>query len=97
MGRNSKTLTKTNDTAPDAPAEDEKPTISFAELGLAPEILRALDDLGYTTPTPPFLQPYKAKMYWGSPRQVPGKPGLSRSQSFTVCHKDGPVRACRDA
>jgi len=25
---------------------------TFAELGLAPDILRALDDLGYATPTP---------------------------------------------
>jgi len=25
---------------------------TFAELGLAPDILRALDEMGYVTPTP---------------------------------------------
>jgi len=57
MGRKSKTLTKTNETSAadesaEAPKKDDTPTISFAELGLAPQILKALDDIGYTTPTP---------------------------------------------
>ena len=40
----------------DAPIEqvaaDEQPTVRFADLGLAPEILRALTDQGYVHPTP---------------------------------------------
>jgi len=52
MGRKSKTLTKTKETASDTPEKDDTPTISFAELGLAPQILKALDDIGYSTPTP---------------------------------------------
>ena len=40
----------------DAPVEkvaaDEQPTVRFADLGLAPEILRALNDQGYVHPTP---------------------------------------------
>ncbi|RZA35781.1 MAG: ATP-dependent helicase, partial [Lysobacteraceae bacterium] len=30
---------------------DEAPTVRFADLGLAPEILRALNDQGYVHPT----------------------------------------------
>ena len=52
MGRKCKTLTKTKETASDTPEKDDTPTISFAELGLAPQILKALDDIGYSTPTP---------------------------------------------
>ncbi|WP_229422906.1 DEAD/DEAH box helicase [Telluria aromaticivorans] len=33
-------------------AADEQPTVRFADLGLAPEILRALNDQGYVHPTP---------------------------------------------
>ncbi|SFD85699.1 DEAD/DEAH box helicase [Massilia yuzhufengensis] len=33
-------------------AADETPTVRFADLGLAPEILRALTDQGYVHPTP---------------------------------------------
>jgi len=33
-------------------AADEAPTVRFADLGLAPEILRALTDQGYVHPTP---------------------------------------------
>ena len=45
----------TDDKANDAPAEtnpDDEVKVSFADLGFIPEILKALDDVGYTTPTP---------------------------------------------
>ena len=35
-----------------APAAEPAPEITFADLGLAPEILRAVTDEGYTKPTP---------------------------------------------
>ena len=35
-----------------APAADAAPEITFADLGLAPELLRAVTDEGYTKPTP---------------------------------------------
>src|SRR5215472_6805394 len=39
--------------APDAPGEQpESPTKAFAALGLGPEALRAVEDLGYGAPTP---------------------------------------------
>ncbi len=34
------------------PAADPAPEITFSDLGLAPEILRALNDMGYSKPTP---------------------------------------------
>src|SRR5574343_1894308 len=36
----------------DTPAAEAAPEITFADLGLAPEILRAVTDEGYTKPTP---------------------------------------------
>jgi ATP-dependent RNA helicase RhlE len=49
-------MTETSSAPADAAAvvedgADEAPP-SFAELGLAPDVLRAIDDAGYTTPTP---------------------------------------------
>ncbi len=38
--------------APEAPAAEPAPVVQFRDLGLAPEILRALDELGYKVPTP---------------------------------------------
>jgi ATP-dependent RNA helicase RhlE len=38
--------------APEAPEADPAPVVQFRDLGLAPEILRALDELGYKVPTP---------------------------------------------
>ena len=35
-----------------APAPESTPEITFADLGLAPELLRALNDMGYSKPTP---------------------------------------------
>ena len=34
------------------PAAEAAPEISFADLGLAPELLRAVLEMGYTKPTP---------------------------------------------
>ena len=94
MGRNSKTLTKTNDTAPDAPVKDVKPTISFAELGLAPQILKALDDIGYTTPTPIQAQAIPAALQG---RDVLGiaQTGTGKTGAFTlpVLHRMSQGRA----
>src|SRR5215208_7154153 len=49
-------MTETSSAPADAAAvvedgADQAPP-SFAELGLAPDVLRAIDDAGYTTPTP---------------------------------------------
>jgi ATP-dependent RNA helicase RhlE len=38
--------------APAAPSTEPPPVVQFRDLGLAPEILRALDELGYKVPTP---------------------------------------------
>ena len=38
--------------AASTPAADAAPEITFADLGLAPELLRAVTDEGYTKPTP---------------------------------------------
>ena len=38
-------------------AADVAPEITFADLGLAPELLRAVLDEGYTKPTPIQAQP----------------------------------------
>ncbi|RZV44224.1 MAG: DEAD/DEAH box helicase, partial [Acidimicrobiales bacterium] len=94
MGRESKTLTNNNDTASDAPVKDEKPTISFAELGLAPQILKALDDLGYTTPTPIQAQAIPAAL---EGRDVLGiaQTGTGKTGAFTlpVLHRMSQGRA----
>jgi superfamily II DNA/RNA helicase len=34
------------------PAGDDTPKFSFADLGLSPEVMRAIEDSGYTSPTP---------------------------------------------
>lgn len=53
INRKRKTLTKTPDeAAPENSAADEEINVSFKDLGFIPEILKALDDLGYENPTP---------------------------------------------
>src|SRR5574343_411097 len=37
---------------PGTPATEAAPEVTFADLGLAPELLRALNDMGYSKPTP---------------------------------------------
>jgi len=85
-------LTSSSDTTEipaDAPVE-----VSFAELGLAPKILKALDDMGYETPTPIQAQaiPYALQQ-----RDVLGiaQTGTGKTGAFTlpVMHKLSKGRA----
>lgn len=94
MGRESKTLTNTDDTASDAPVKDEKPTISFAELGLAPQILKALDDIGYTTPTPIQAQAIPAALQGKDVLGI-AQTGTGKTGAFTlpVLHRMSQGRA----
>ncbi len=41
-----------DDGYPEAPDQDESPVSGFTDLGLSPEIVRAVTEKGYTTPTP---------------------------------------------
>src|SRR5687767_9448661 len=54
--QNTSATADTDDITLAAPVEqvkaDEAPTVRFTDLGLAPEILRALTDQGYEHPTP---------------------------------------------
>jgi len=83
MGRKSKTLTKENDTADDTPVKDEKPSISFAELGLAPQILKALDDIGYTNPTPIQAQAIPAALQGKDVLGI-AQTGTGKTGAFTL-------------
>ncbi len=47
-----KGATKDKEAPKDEAKKDDTPKVTFKELGLMPEILRALDDVGYTHPTP---------------------------------------------
>ncbi|MCF6274661.1 MAG: DEAD/DEAH box helicase [Robiginitomaculum sp.] len=47
-----KGATKDKEAPKDEAEKDDTPKVTFKELGLMPEILRALDDVGYTHPTP---------------------------------------------
>ena len=42
----------TNDPGTPGPSPEAASEITFSDLGLAPEILRAVTDEGYTRPTP---------------------------------------------
>ena len=76
-----------DDESPDYPAyaeqppdAEEAPESGFAELGLSPEIVRALTEKGYTTPTPIQAQ---AIPYVLMGRDLLGKP-LEASMGSTV-------------
>ena len=47
-----KTTNLTDETTNDSAVADAAPTITFADLGLGPNVLQAIEEAGYTTPTP---------------------------------------------
>ncbi len=50
--KTAKVKTATKKAPKDETKTDDTPKVTFKELGLMPEILKALDDVGYTHPTP---------------------------------------------
>jgi len=58
---------------------------TFAELGLAPDILRALDDLGYATPTPIQEQVIPLALQGGD---IPRRGADRHRQDGGVCAAD---------
>jgi superfamily II DNA/RNA helicase len=64
-------------------AGDETPKFTFADLGLSPELMRAIEDSGYTTPTP-IQEKAIPKVLEG--RDVLGiaQTGTGKTASFTV-------------
>ncbi len=65
------------------PSADAKPAFTFADLGISPELLRAIEDSGYTTPTP-IQEKAIPKVLEG--RDVLGiaQTGTGKTASFTV-------------
>ena len=69
---------KSND-ASEQPVEEVVETIGFRDLGLAAPLMKALDEVGYETPSPiqakadsnPHLLEGKNWMYWAKRRPAP--------------------------
>ena len=64
----------------------QTPQPSFAELGLPAPLLKALNDVGYETPSPIQAQTIppllRARTSWARPRPAPARPRLSPCPSW---------------
>ncbi len=78
-------LSDTQDVNPDFadPSADEAPVNGFAELGLSPEILQALEEKGYTAPTPIQAQAIPTVLM-GRDVMACAQTGTGKTASFTL-------------
>ena len=78
-------LSDTQDVTPDFadPSVDEAPVNGFASLGLSPEILQALEEKGYTAPTPIQAQAIPTVLM-GRDVMACAQTGTGKTASFTL-------------
>ena len=81
--RKQEPLLSTLETVAQLPAEGVTSALAFAELGLSPEMLRALDDVGYDTPSPVQAQTIPALLA-GSDVVTHAQTGTGKTAAFAV-------------